>query len=217
MRFIDEYDLFLFDFDGLLVNTERFHFAAYQRALFDRGCHLPWDFPEYASYAHLNQRALRDALSEMFPFLQEEWDLFYEEKKRAYIQVIASMDVELMPGVAPFLSEVVAKKKKMAVVTNSWREQVAAIRRRIPLLGQIPEWITREEYTSAKPSPDGYLLAIARLGQEGDRIIGFEDSIRGIEALLQTPATAVLICDPSHPLLPAAPPEVLYFGSFLEL
>ncbi|MEN9654651.1 MAG: hypothetical protein RL235_763, partial [Chlamydiota bacterium] len=41
-------------------------------------------------------------------------------------------------------------------------------------------------------------------GKAGDRIIGFEDSLRGLEALLQTPAFAVLVCAAHHPLLEIA-------------
>lgn len=66
-----------------------------------------------------------------------------------------------------------------------------------------------------KPDPECYLRAIALCAQPGDRIIGFEDSLRGLQALQQTSALPVLICPAHHPLIDLATQgRVLYFESF---
>ena len=69
------------------------------------------------------------------------------------------------------------------VVTNSNLAMINSIRARIPVFGSIQHWITREDYEKPKPDPECYLKAIALYGKKGDRIIGFEDSVRGLTSL----------------------------------
>jgi HAD superfamily hydrolase (TIGR01509 family) len=83
---------------------------------------------------------------------------------------------------------------KRAVVTNSPREQIEIIKESLPVLKSIPLWITREDYSNPKPSPEGYLTAIRKLVEPGDRIIGFEDTLKGLKALLGAGVESILVC-----------------------
>jgi beta-phosphoglucomutase len=119
-----------------------------------------------------------------------------------------------MPGVESLLTLLDQKGIRRCVVTNSFRSQVDLIRTHQKVLQTIPHWITREDYENPKPAPDGYLRAIELYGQPGDRVVGFEDSLRGIQSLQKTPALPVLVCSSHHPLLPAALSQgVLHFNS----
>jgi beta-phosphoglucomutase len=215
MKWIKQFQLFLFDFDGLLVNTEHLHYQAYVNMLARRGYQLDWSFSQFCELAHLNAQALRDGIYSAFPDLEPNWDMLYEEKKQAYLNLLLSGKVELMPGVERLLKELAAAKIRRCVVTNSLLEQTRLISSQLPILKTIPNWITREDYTKPKPDPEGYLRAIALCGQPGDRIIGFEDSVRGLQALQQTPALPVLICPAHHPLIEIASQGLmLHFESF---
>jgi beta-phosphoglucomutase len=201
MRWIRRFQLFLFDFDGLLVNTEHIHYQAYVNMLAARGCKLDWSFATFCSFAHLNGEALREALYAALPDLDSDWKALYAEKKRLYFDLLLSGKVELMPGAEELLRTLADENIRRCVVTNSALEQTQLIRSSLPILQTIPHWITREDYSRPKPDPEGYLLAIARYGEKGDRIIGFEDSIRGFQALEKTPALPILVCPSHHPLL----------------
>lgn len=204
MKWIRDFNLFLFDFDGLLVNTEHIHFQAYVNMMAKRGYNLGWSFARFCEMAHLNASALREGIYAQFPDLDPDWDTLYEEKKRNYFELISSGRVELMPGVERILRALQEANIRRAVVTNSLLEQIRLIRSHIPILQTIKHWVTREDYEKPKPSPESYLKAIQLYGQPGDKIIGFEDSIRGLQALKQTPALPVLICPSHHPLLEIA-------------
>lgn len=202
MKWIEKFDLFLLDFDGLLVDTEKLHYQAYQRACARYGCNLVWDLSEHLSYAHKSSAVLREALYRAFPqLLQVDWDTFYQEKKKAYLELLRCEPPRLLTGVERFLNALSLARKKRCVVTHSPREQVELIQHTLPLLKTIPLWVTREDYEAPKPAPDGYLKAIDLLADPGDRIIGFEDSLRGFSALQQTRALPVLICEQAHPQL----------------
>lgn len=218
MQWINQFQLFLFDFDGLLVNTEELHYQAYLRMCRDRGFDLRWSFNRYCDPAHNGSTALRDQIYAEFPALQAlepNWNVLYAEKKRAYIELIQQGNVELMPGVADLLHALQQAQIKRCVVTHSLRELVEIIKGQLPVLQTIPHWITREDYQEAKPSPDGYLTAISRLASPGDRIVGFEDTPRGLQALQGSTAKAVLICPSDYPELgKALKGDVVHFQSF---
>lgn len=204
MDWIRDFQLFLFDFDGLLVNTEHVQFQAYVNMLAARGYDLGWSFAKFCELAHLNGTAVKEAVYAQFPDLDPNWELLRAEKNEAYNQLLRVGKVELMPGVERLLNELQKGDVRRCVVTNSTLDQVEAIRSQLSILKTIPHWITREDYEKPKPSPEGYLKAIQMVGKKGDRIIGFEDSVRGLNALRQTPALAVLICPSHHPLLDIA-------------
>jgi len=207
------FDLFLFDFDGLLVNTELLHQKAYAEMLERRGYRLDWDFQTYAIYAHDSMEVLSKAIYTALPELKEEepeWLVLREEKQAIYKGLIEGDDLELMPGVAEFLDATQGKAR--GVVTNSTKEHTLLIREKLPELNKISTWITRDDYKRPKPAPDGYLMGLELLG--GKKAIGFEDSTKGIAALKQTPIEPVLILPPNYPRVENPPTT---FSSFHEL
>jgi len=218
MNWISDFQLFLFDFDGLLVDTEGLHFAAYVNAMAKRGYRLAWSFAQYSEMAHLNATAIKEGLYAEFPDLDPNWEQIYAEKKEAYFELIAAGRLKLMPGVAPLLQALEKAGIRRCVVTHSLLDQTRLIRAKLPILDTIPKWITREDYEKPKPSPECYLRAIQLYGQPGDRIIGFEDSVRGLQALQGTPALPVLVCPSHHPLLEIATAgDVIHFESLEQI
>ncbi|MBA2368811.1 MAG: HAD family phosphatase [Candidatus Protochlamydia sp.] len=217
MNWIHNFQLFLFDFDGLLVDTETLHFKAYQRMCSKRGADLNWSFSRYSEAAHHHATGLRDSIYAEFPslFTQEpDWDVLYKEKKQALLDLVMEGQCELMPGAANLLASLEKSDIKRCVVTNSPLQLIEIIRRQNPILNTIPNWITREDYDHPKPHPECYQVAIDRHAIKGDKVIGFEDSPRGLKALLQTPAKPVLVCPPDSPYLKhLLTPELAYYSS----
>jgi len=214
MDWIDSYDLFLFDFDGLLVKTEHIHYQAYVNTLKNRGFDLGWSFQEFCQNAHLESTGLKEAIYAKFPDLQEQqptWDIIYKEKKSAYLELLISSKIELMPGVEDLLLRLDRAKKNSCVVTNSVKEHTDLIVAQLPILKTISHWITREDYILPKPSSECYLRAIELYEKKGNGIIGFEDTIKGLKALIKTPAQPVLISSSK-----AANIQAIEEGSFIH-
>ncbi len=195
MQWIHDYQLFLFDFDGILVNTEEFHYRAYQLMCQARGVELKWSLDHYLKLALFSATALRDELMAEYPALGKEWDKLYEEKKQIYTQLIEKENVALMPGVDQLLTALKKHAIKRVVVTHSAREHIEKIKEKQPLLKTIPHWITREDYSKPKPDPECYQLAVKCYALPEDRIVGFEDSPRGLKALMGTRAEAHLVSE----------------------
>lgn len=219
MQWISDYQLFLFDLDGLLVNTEELHYRAYQQMCQNRGAPLQWDFSRYCQAAHYHSDTLREEIYRACPALKAlDWKELYAEKQTEIKKLLGSGAVHLMPGAAELLKQLKAAGIQHAVVTHSSDDLVAIIRREHKILDAIPNWITRHHYTNPKPHPECYLKAIELLAKNGDRVVGFEDSPRGMNALLGSSAKPILICKAEYPEIPEFVEKgVLRFRSFEEL
>ncbi len=218
---LQEYSLVMLDFDGLLVNTEKVHFEAYQIMMRDRGFDLGWDFSTYCKIAHYHSSGLEQKIYEENPklkALEPRWDVLYQEKKRALSHLFESGEVELMPGVEEFLSLLKERGMKRCVVTHSPRDVVDKLVKHHDILGSIPVWFSREDYPRAKPAPDGYLHAISVMAKPYEKVIGFEDTPRGIYALQGSRAQPVLVSQIDYPEISEFKKQgVIHYLSFVEL
>ncbi len=221
MSWLETYDLFLFDLDGLLVNTEQLHFEAYSLLARRHGFDLGLNFVQYCAIAHRDSDGLRryfiSSLNDLvccFP----DWKALYEEKCQLYLQLLLGDHISLMPGVERLFTALAKEGIPRAIVTHSRAEQVSLIREKLPLLNSIPLWITREHYDQPKPAPDGYLFAIKQLGSAGHRTIGFEDTLRGVWSLVQSGVQAVMVTHSDNPhLLEAQAMKALHLTSLDEV
>src|SRR5689334_9300073 len=127
MCWLASFSLFVFDFDGLLVNTEDLHFAAYIEMCRKRGYDLAWDFKRFCKAAHYSSTGLREGIYKDFPDLkaaEPDWAVLYAEKKAIYQDFIEQGKVELLPGVASLLTSLESQGIARCVATNSTRSQV---------------------------------------------------------------------------------------------
>lgn len=196
---IQEFDLFLFDFDGLLVDTEPLHYKAYKSCIEDYGLLLDWTYETYCHYAHLDIHA--EALYRDLPLLKKiepDWQKIRARKGAHYSRFLLKEPIALMPGVEEFIATL---DKPVCVVTNSRRSDVTLIRENSPFLKSIATWITRDDYHNPKPAPDGYLKALSHFNIPAKKAVGFEDTLKGAKSLHAAGVKPVLICLSTHPQL----------------
>ena len=221
MHWIHNFQLFLFDFDGLLVNTEEIHYLAYKRMLAARGFQLNWNFEQYCQIAHYSAEGLQIKIYEAYPQLkamEPSWSILYAEKRQAVIDLINEGAVLLMPGVIHLLEALKAAAIPCCVVTHSPDALVSAVCKQNPILHTIPHWFTREHYTQPKPHPECYQKAIEKLAKSKDNVVGFEDTPRGLKALMATRAKSVLICQSSYPEIPEFVQQgAIHYSSFSSI
>lgn len=221
MQWINDYQLVLFDFDGLLVNTEEIHYKAYQRMCGQRGITLDLGFDNYCKIAHYSSEGLNEQLYRLYPELKEQgasWDQLYAEKKQAMVDLLNEKAVQIMPGVETLLLKLQDAGIARCVVTHSPKELIRIIREQHSILDTVPVWITREQYNKPKPDSECYMKAIGLLARPEDNVVGFEDTPRGLKALIGTRAKPVLICKTDYPEIPSFVAEgIAHYNTFADI
>ena len=221
MQWIHDYQLFLFDFDGLLVNTEEVHFTAYRKMCRARGFELKWTFDRYCQAAHYRAEDLKEQIYAEFPGLrtqEPDWKVLYAEKKAIMVDLLENGAIHLMPGAEALLQALASTSITRVIVTHSPSELISIIRKQQPIFDTITHWITRENYSHPKPNPECYQLAIKKFCKSGDRVIGFEDTPRGLTALMETEAQPVMVTTVKYPEIPSFLKKgVLLYPSLLDI
>ena len=201
---LDLYDLFCFDFDGLLVDSEALHKQAYELALAEFQLRCPVEFFDYCFAAHHpTGDRLKDLYTSIFPQIDEKkWSEIGKRKQKHYYNLIHTQPLLLMPQVDSFLEFLLRANKSLCVVTNSSLKVTLPYRKSFPILEKIPLWITRDDVQKGKPHPDGYLKALSHFAQiPKSRVLALEDALKGVTAILNAEITPLLVCPKQHPQL----------------
>ncbi|MGA2436122.1 MAG: HAD family phosphatase [Bryobacteraceae bacterium] len=170
------YDAILFDFDGVLADTEPLHYECWAEALGPLGISLDWETFR-AHGVGLTDLALIEFLAAQSP-AKIELDAIrskVQEKKRLFIEKAATRS-----AVTAQTCEIVKtlNSYKMAVVTSSSRLEVEPLLNRAGILGSFSAMVFGKEAGRPKPAPDPYLLAASRLEAKSALVV--EDSEAGL-------------------------------------
>jgi HAD superfamily hydrolase (TIGR01509 family) len=170
---------FLFDFDGLIVDTEVPSRAGWQHVYREHGHELPpekWALVVGTVGAWDPMEHLEDLVGE--PLEHER----VTESRRAHEFALID-DEELRPGVLDYLTAAAERGLKCAIVSSASRQWIDM---HIARLAPEVRWdaIVTADYdpARAKPRPDLYLEALELIGVDAADAVAFEDSPNGIRA-----------------------------------
>lgn len=183
----------VFDFDGLMVDTEATAVRAWQQLYASFGEELPlhewvnligtWDAP-WNPRAELELRAGRPL----------EWEMLEPERMAAEY---ALADAEpLMPGVADILDEAAAAGIALAIASSSSERWVRHHLERLGIVDRFAALATRHDVPRTKPDPALYSLALERLGVAAREAFALEDSVHGVAAAKASGLQVVAIPGP---------------------
>lgn len=168
----------IFDFDGLIVDTEGPGFRAWTEVYESHGCSLPFD--KYS--ACIGTIGGFD----LYGYLEEQSGrmLDRDELERAcnarWLELMKEQP--LRPGVSDCVSSAKTRGLKLAIASSSTQQWVAGNLRKFGLFEEFDAVCTRDYVTAVKPHPALYLLALEKLGVAADEAIAFEDSPPGVLA-----------------------------------
>ena len=171
---------FLFDFDGLILDTELASRAGWELLYREHGHELPadlWATLVGTTHAPWDPRAhLEELVGEPL-----EWEALNE---RRYAHELALIEAEeLRPGIEEYLAAARRDELKRAIVSSSSRRWVDM---HLVRLEQAVGWdaicTADGDPTRAKPAPTLYLEALELLGVAAHEAVAFEDSPHGVRA-----------------------------------
>ncbi len=168
----------LFDFDGVLADTENVHIAAWQRT-FDA---LGWEIPDEvcARAVEIDDRVF---LAEVFASRKiEEGDVEGWVRRKQVLTVTMLADSpRVYPGVIDLIRRV-RDRARLAVVSGTWRANIEAVLKAAGLRDAFAQLIGKEDVQAVKPDPECYRLALSRLGLKPAQAVALEDSASGVAA-----------------------------------
>lgn len=178
----------VFDYDGVIADTEPLHLRAFQDTLAMRGVDLP-RAKYFDDYLGLDDAGVFGAVSadqglwwsklEIRALVAEKADRFRD---------LSGTERVLFPGAADRLREW-SRTVLVAIASGSLRHEIEAVLAAESLLDIVPVIVAAGEIANGKPAPDPYLRALDLLAQarggpplDASRCVAIEDSAWGIEA-----------------------------------
>lgn len=172
---------FLFDLDGVLVDTAQYHFLAWQRMAAELGIHFGEAENEQlkgvSRAESLNRilawggKSLSDAEKQHWMTLKNDW----------YLELVRGMPADdYLPGAHEFLRASRAAGIKVALGSAS--KNAPLILERLGWIPLFDAMVDGNVVTASKPDPEVFLEGARRLGLKPEECVVFEDSEAGVEA-----------------------------------
>lgn len=185
----------IFDLDGVIVDTAKYHYLAWRRLAGEMG----FDFsPEH------NEQLKGVSRMESLELLLKAGNIKMNdsEKKNAahkknswYVDYISSLTPEdILPGVINFLTDL--QKHKIKTALGSASKNADLILKRLKINNYFQAQIDGNRITKAKPDPEIFLLAAEELQATPDECLVFEDAQAGIEAARNAGMVSIGVGDP---------------------
>lgn len=172
----------IFDFDGVIVDSEGMHLAAFNAAAEDVGFArslLP-TLHDYAgsadadAYRALCGRAARE-------FLPQEFEEFFRHKRTHSARMITEGRTPLYAATVRLIHQA-RERAQIAICSGAGRAEIDQMLRHAGLAGVFETIVSADDVPQAKPDPAGYRLTVQRLGLAPADCVTIEDTDKGIAA-----------------------------------
>lgn len=168
---------FIFDMDGVLIDSNPTHKIALQRFCREHGFELSEQQLREKIYGRTN----RDWLLNLFGDLPEETVRRYAEEKEALFRELYT-DIKPLDGLLSFLKKMDEAGIPRAIATSAPRANVDFTLEHTGI-GPYFQTILDDSFVSkGKPDPEIYLKSAAALGLDPGNCVVFEDSLSGVKA-----------------------------------
>lgn len=196
----------IFDLDGVIVDTARYHFAAWRRLANSLG----FDFSE-ADNEQLKGVGRMESLDIILGWggvtlPQAEKEALAAKKNEWYKELIQHMQPdEILPGVTEFLNDLQSRGIRIALGSAS--KNAEEVIHSVGLSQTFDVIVDGRQTSRSKPDPEVFLLAAEALGFSPAECIVFEDAESGITAALSGGFRAVGVGNPevlgkAHAVIP---------------
>ena len=152
----------VFDFDGVIVDSERLHLRAYQDILAPEGVVLSSD-DYFARYLGYDDVGVFKALGRVqgLPMDDGRVHTLIARKGQRYESLVATGEM-LFPGAADFIRSAAAAVP-IAIASGSFTHEIEDTLQRVGLRGLFTVIVGADQTERSKPNPDPYLAAFAKL------------------------------------------------------
>lgn len=181
-------DALIFDFDGVIVDSEPVHLAAFREVLSGEGINMSHD-EYYQKYLGFDDYDCFKAVAD------DNDTVFTDAKVRELTETKTQLvlkefqaSVQALPGAVKLIRQAAETETPMAICSGSLRQEIELASETIGVRDCFQVIVAAQDVRKGKPDPEGYRLALLRLsryapsGPEPGGTVAIEDSPAGIES-----------------------------------
>lgn len=183
----------VFDFDGLILETESPAYTSWAEIYREHGHELPLD--RWFDYVGRGAGWF-DVVGHLADLVGERFDREATKARRAARRDELVNALDLMAGVRDYIDEARRLGLRVGIASSSTRGWVCGHLERLAVMEGWDAIVCREDVENAKPSPDLYLRAVELLGVSPAEAVALEDSPNGISAAKAAGLRCVAVPNP---------------------
>ncbi len=168
----------IFDFDGLILDTEMPDFISWQGVYQKHGAELPLE--NWATIVGGKAESDFDPYDYLETLIDRQVDreAIWIKRRKDYIEHLESQPI--LPGVESYLADAKKLGLKLGVASSSPENWVIGHLTRLGLVEKFDAICTADDVENTKPDPTLFLLTAEKMNATPDEVIVFEDSPNGV-------------------------------------
>jgi HAD superfamily hydrolase (TIGR01509 family) len=182
----------IFDFDGVITDSEPLHYEMFRRTLEIEGVPLTRETYDAKYLAMDDKGCFSAAFADHGRALPPEHLATLIERKAALLEAEMRRDARLFPGVATFILDL-ARHAPLAINSGALRPEIELVLESSGLRAAFSVIVSAEDVSRCKPDPEGYRLALEKLNAahadgapiRPEECLVIEDSVAGVESALR--------------------------------
>ncbi|NVK28255.1 MAG: beta-phosphoglucomutase [Flavobacteriia bacterium] len=171
----------IFDLDGVIVDTAKYHFQAWKRMAAELG--VTFTEVENEQLKGVSRRGSIDKILNWggISLSEEEIEKWMRIKNEWYLEYVAGMQPsEILPGADRIIAE--AKELGLKISLGSASKNSRFILEKVNLIDQFDAIVDGTVVSASKPDPAVFLEGAKQLGLEPSKCLVFEDAVAGVQA-----------------------------------
>jgi beta-phosphoglucomutase len=190
----------IFDMDGVISRTSRYHTEAKKRQLEKYGISLEKEEIEERFAGVSSEIMFRKIFDEHG--VEEDYREAAEEKREIYRELIEG-NIEPVEGVLELIEEL-EENYKLALASSSTEENIEKVLEALDIKEKFEATVSaKEEGVRSKPDPEIYLEAAERIGADPENCVAIEDGKKGMKSAKAAGMTVVAYVDDTEKDYPA--------------
>ena len=174
---------FIFDMDGVVIDSNPFHKIAWEKFLAGQGISFDDQLFDNVLSGRTGPTSLRLIFGK--DLSQEKLDLYLEEVDSNYQNILRQTeDVRPITGVHAFLDQLTQNGYRLALATSAPVLNIELGLEKLKLENTFEHIVGKVDVSHGKPHPEVYLTTLKLLGMTAENCVVFEDSKAGIQSAL---------------------------------